>query len=211
MEIKEKPILFSGPMVRAILRGDKTQTRRVINPQPDSEEEGEPYWNIGGFRLHQSSSKPLICPYGNPGDILWVREAWRGSRENDKIHLSYCADGTTRIVDSNSAKHNLSDYIFPRAASNPKNAVSPLFMPRWASRITLKITGISVQRLQDICQMDAWAEGCPEDRIPDGLGRPYAWFRDLWNCINSKRGYGWDSDPWVWKICFERAMEGDQC
>jgi hypothetical protein len=140
MEIKEKPILFSGPMVRAILRGDKTQTRRVINPQPDSEEEGEPYWNIGGFRLHQSSSKPLICPYGNPGDILWVREAWRGSRENDKIHLSYCADGKKRILDSNSAKHNLSDYIFPRAASNPKNAVSPLFMPRWASRITLKIT-----------------------------------------------------------------------
>ena len=84
--MKEKPILFSGPMVRAILDGTKTQTRRVVKPQPESVHDGEPYWHIGGYRawqfrdvydvLRMGGGNPLHCPYGDPGDRLWGRESW---------------------------------------------------------------------------------------------------------------------------------------
>src|SRR5690242_7944428 len=74
--MKERPILMRGEMVRAILEGRKTQTRRLVKPQPDSMLRGEPFWNIGGLRLAPEAHNPLACPYGKPGDSLWVRETW---------------------------------------------------------------------------------------------------------------------------------------
>lgn len=145
---KERPILFSGPMVRAILSGEKTQTRRVIKPQ--------------------YPTSAIKCPYGVAGDLLWVRETFA---ENDVLPLSARPPG---------------EYIY--------RADSVHDMPRRVSRIMLEITGIGVERVQDISEADAKAEGF--SGIKEFLG--------LWNDINAKRGYGWGVNPFVWVVSFRR-------
>ena len=163
--MKEIPILFSSPMVRAILDGRKSQTRRVVKS------------------LH-------LCPYGEKGSILWVRETF--------VALS-------------------KDNILYRADDRYPDSITPLkwkpsiFMPRWASRITLEITGVRVERLQDISEEDALTEGC-ENYLCGGYDFSYhgyeckpavANYRRLWDSINGKK-YPWKSNPLVWVISFRR-------
>jgi hypothetical protein len=151
--MKERPILFSGPMVRAVLSGAKTQTRRVHQPPwaaPDSLEEAL-----------------LQCRHGQPGDLLWVRETFAA----DRTSWYYRADGE-----------------IPGLTWTPS-----IFMPRAASRLTLRLTEVRVERVQDISQADAVAEGT----------QGKASFALLWDALNAKRGYGWASNPWVWVLSFE--------
>jgi hypothetical protein len=206
--MRERPILFSGPMIRALLDGTKTQTRRVVKPQPDKDEWSEPYWFVGGFRLRAGNPNPLNCPYGVPGDRLWVRETWGpcagGVCYRASEHITACPDG---------------------GRWRPS-----IFMPRWVSRITLTITDVRVERLQNISAEDAMAEGLvpwsKDGKLtkygvadPDGMpGSDYAgtwpwheWrispadaYQKLWDDINAARGFGWDANPWVWAISFTR-------
>lgn len=177
--MKEYPILFSSEMVQAILEDRKTQTRRVIKPQPPE------LW--GG--ISEIAAMINHSPYGKPGDRLWVRETWT-THENDKGAdcLLYKAD-----------------------VPDPEN-YGPwrpsIFMPRWASRITLEVVGVRVQQVQDISHTDAIAEGVEDtDKAPYGFAvtsYAIANYRVLWNLINAKRGFGWAVNPWVWAIEFRR-------
>lgn len=205
--MKEHPILFSGPMIRAILDGRKTMTRRVVKPtmttpriaplrmepwlidgEQETDDNGVPLW--AGFHPdYPGEAKWFGCPYGQPGDRLWVRETWL----QDNRITRYRADGVNAPPQQ---------WDFPGAVWRPS-----IHMPRWASRLTLEITGVKVERLQDISEEDAIAEGAIATNAGDGY--PFAMparmnFVDLWDDINAKRGQGWADDPWVWAITFKR-------
>lgn len=206
--MKDRPILFSAPMVRAILEGRKTQTRRVVKPVGNDEgfviidygNGGWPYRSDdgdstthtvkrGGKLYHDET--PHACPYGQPGDRLWVREAWATHACFDNIpprdlttrSIHYQADGKVETGKYRQAFH----------------------MPRWASRILLEVTGVRVERLQDISEADALAEGVTvtpcHPRHADRMGRNT--YRDLWESINGPGS--WDANPWVWVIEFKRV------
>lgn len=193
--MKERPIIFSAQMVRAILEGRKTQTRRVIKPQPTVSEQRlrELSAWAEGFTLSQqvnaafqSGCIDASCPYGRPGDTLWVRETWWGERQDFDAGLRPAY-----------------------AATDPKTEAgwrSPIHMPRWASRITLEITGVRVERLQDISEADAEAEGVAEigERLL-GVTPCRARFFKLWESINGPGS--WDANPWVWVVEFKRAAQ----
>ena len=217
--MKEHPILFSTEMVKAILVGNKTQTRRVMKSQPtrgvickcpgdDStfnnfemyycEREKEGWIPLGdGFK----------CPYGKVGDRLWVKETFChfGNCYNAgkwQAYVKYKADGQADIEFGeneppkekwwNTGKRL--DYWQPS-----------IFMPRWASRITLEITGERVAQVQDISEADAQAEGAPGIATHKPYPRQYRdSFEALWGSINLKRGYSWASNPWCWVIEFKR-------
>lgn len=170
--MKEKPIIFSTEMVRAILDGRKTQTRRVIKDKYIKS------------RWHDAEGEHIlaVCPY-EAGDRLWVRETWVPSFHG--LDCLYKAD-------------EASNELFPVNKWKPS-----IHMPRWASRINLKITEVRAERINDISTEDCMAEGL-EQRIPYE-GFRYR-FRRLWDSINAKRGYSWESNPWVWVIEFKRAQ-----
>ena len=187
--MKERPILFNGEMVRAILDGRKTQTRRVVKRN-----------NM--FDLQKRSELPdrsLVhledyCPNGRRGNRLWVRETWRTDPLNGDTH--YRAD------------HN------PKYGPDHDKWIPSIHMPRWASRINLEITDVRVERVQDISEGDAKAEGVevlPEDDVfymnyqnKDKMTiDPCESFQTLWDSINEKWGRGWQSTPWVWVIDFK--------
>lgn len=186
--MRERPILFSAPMVQAVLNGRKTQTRRIVKFIPAL---GEPdQWcvtaegqssTIGDYRR--------FCPYGKPGDRLWVRESFCDSKGICEKRFAYKADGG-RLPSGWQWK-------------------SPIHMPRAASRSTLEITGIRVERLQDISEADALAEGMQfrnadedQDGAPDARqSRSYRQaFIDAWRDINGTDS--WAANPWVWVIEF---------
>lgn len=179
-----KPILFSAPMIRALLAGTKTQTRRTVKPQPDA---------IWGVEHTDSGEVSIRCPYGQPGDLLWVRETFRGAAGYDESPPSrwgnkpiwYTADGEP----DKSAWWHLSYRSRPG-----------IHMPRWASRLTLRITEVRVERLQRITRGDAMDEGCPFSNMADGPD-PREWYADLWNAINGPDS--WPANPWVWALTFE--------
>lgn len=203
MPAREKPILMSAPMVRAILEGRKTQTRRVVTPQPEfTAASGDSWeWHGGpalaragyGSRYVHSNWTAVeramlkVCPFGQPGDRLWVRETWApmpGGPETKQNGVVY------------------------RASEGGKWTWKPsIFMPRWASRITLEITGVRVERLQEITRDSALAEGVdlsmelwPNVNSSDkALKR----FPALWESINGKK-HPWDSNPFCWVIEFKR-------
>jgi hypothetical protein len=184
-EAKERPILFSGPMVKALLSGEKTQTRRVIFKGSDPRDHMP--WRVAGTHW-QDGDDPLRCPYGNVGDLLWVRETWArrsGLRIDMILRPFFAADG---------------DNLPPGYRWTPS-----IHMPRWASRITLRITDVRVQRLNSITNADIVAEGVPPigpEHDPRVLRDD---FRQLWDSINGGRdGCDWASNPWVWAISFER-------
>lgn len=205
--MKERQILFSGAMVRAILDGRKTQTRRVVKlPHNNPLGAWEPT-TIGGKGLyrdkactipaneperaaiwHTRTGDCVVALYGQPGDRLWVRETWREDSPDDAEAAIYRADGRTDLP--------------PEFKWKPS-----IFMPRWASRITLEITGVRVERLQDIGWRDCAAEGTPND--PEhGIGYP-TWqdaYAALWDSINAKRA-PWASNPWVWVVEFKRVTQ----
>ena len=203
--MKERPIIFSTEMVRAILEGRKTQTRRVIKPQPTKGlligcywEDGKPEtaeWCLADKYGDPIDAKPLNCPYGPVGDRLWVKETFQtlGSKKNTVYRATGGAELTWNI---NGTTHR----------ETLKKWRSPLFMPRWASRITLEITGLRVERLQDITEEDAVIEGLPP-REQTGFDTARYRYHILWDSLNAKRGYAWESNPWVWVIEFKRLSD----
>ncbi|BDD93501.1 hypothetical protein PanNE5_29410 [Pandoraea sp. NE5] len=195
---RERPILFSAPMVRAILDGSKTQTRRVMTDR---------------HRWHFESIGDLaLCPFGMPSDRLWVRETWGVADE--WLHECVTEPPRTIAYRANLAAHNFdpayavntSDWGWERMRWRPS-----IHMPRWASRITLEVTGVRVERLQDISDKDCIAEGIGLNGAAEGVllsgdlpeSLPRAMYRDLWESI-----YGtgsWSENPWVWVGGFERV------
>lgn len=204
----ERPILFSGPMVRAILAGAKTQTRRAVKPQPV--DGPEPRWTwcaastdqrvVGAF-FHgvldprgttfadrgPERRTMFRCPFGAPGDVLWVRETWRADDFDDARTL-YAAD-------------------MPEDALVAGRGVvrwhPSIHMPRGRSRLSLRVTSVRVERLHAITEEDARAEGVLTLDARTGATTPRERFADLWGEINGRAS--WDADPWVWAIGFERA------
>lgn len=220
--MKERPILFSGPMVRAILEGRKTVTRRVMKPQPDflgsMVDPNTPFKTLDAG-LHAR----ITCPYGEPGDRLWVRETWTDVNMCGAPALAYRADEDIRdlmeepgFLDDRGAFN----YDDPRVKPYPfacwyaeldqARWRPSIHMPRWASRILLEITSVRVERLQDISEEQAIAEGPPGLAFPappgshwvteDGRRRA---FMRLWDDVNGAGA--WDANPWVWVVEFKRV------
>jgi hypothetical protein len=211
MTVKVRPILFKGSMVRAIIDGRKTQTRRVVKPQPEkaplSPEEPGFLWISDDGRFAQP------CPYGKLCDQLWVREKFQWLWATDERPRSKDSPEGWKIsypaTDGIQEYHDPSEGILQRCAPS-------IHMPRWASRLTLAITGLRTQKLQDISEEDAIREGV--ERVgfaPDGKTPYYrnytgegAWasarcsYLTLWESING--GGSWDKNPWVWVITFNR-------
>lgn len=183
--MNERPILFSGEMVMAILECRKTQTRRVIKPQP----------GILMENVLKYNRQEWPCPYGLPGDRLWVRETWQ---PNPEAGMDYPEVSIPSESVCYAAELSSEDY------QEDKPWKSGRFMPRWASRIALEIVKIRVERVQDISEVDAAFEGCAAFHIVFGNGPSHRdTFMELWNSINAKRGYGWAVNPWVWVIEFK--------
>ncbi|HCC35332.1 MAG TPA: hypothetical protein DEQ02_06735 [Ruminococcaceae bacterium] len=220
--MSEKPILFSVPMVQAIMReySPKTQTRRVINPQPKSTPEfvaNRYTWvhRYTSYALMDDESVKRECAKVAPyqvGDILWVREPWFC-----KPCLPDCA-----------GRENEDECPFKRAGENCfgyKAQYSDgsrgidvkwrpsIHMPRSAARLFLQVTDVRAERVQDITPQDAFAEGCdgrgsaPHDGASSDWQKEYDFsvekFQTLWDALNAKRGFGWDTNPWVWVYSFE--------
>lgn len=192
-QIKERPILFSGPMVRAILEGRKTQTRRIVKGTALE-------WLAPGMFTPEFVADPgnRLCPYGQPGDRLWVRETW------SNLNADFPA---------------VDPHFVYRADENDHGPVTwkpSIHMPRAASRLLLEVTDVRVERLQDISEDDARAEGVLENPTGDTLHDfwHYAgdgcWgafnavhsFESLWQSINGPES--WDENPWVWAVTFKR-------
>ena len=228
----DRPILFSGPMIRAILDGRKTQTRRILKPASVSGQWPGTMWPqyVNGERIGDSSGKPEMIdlpandggviwsgptPYV-PADRLWVRESWQGlsfgdyqPTKNRVCEVRYAATDPCADLDAETRGYSWRPSIH---------------MPRWASRLTLIVGDVRVQRLQEIDEVDAIAEGVEplhQGYYPYGIstfittfvaGRevpaqycPTAHdsFKRLWNMINAERGYGWDTNPWVVALTFD--------
>lgn len=186
---KERPIIFGSEMVKAILEGRKTQTRRVIKPQPASGVRFSPF--VPG-QVEDGHGRELRCPYAV--DRLWVRETWQAVHYTGE-QTGYKEYPGEVVQEDYGPKFGL---VFPGGGWDGRWRPS-IFMPRWASRITLEVVSVRVERLQEISDSDARAEGVLCDL---NCRRP---FMELWDSINAKRGYGWDSNPWVWVIEFERV------
>jgi hypothetical protein len=241
-QARERPILFSAPMVRALLDGRKTQTRRVVKWEPSAS--GLPRTHLHDFSratadhgfpddegrylyhyLHVPFAHPgdgwekdpsgdartrVYCPIGAAGDRLWVREPLRRSETAYGEKIQYVADDTYCLSGG-----VLSDNRVEAAPWSWKvSSLAGRYMPRWASRITLEVNEVRVQRVQDISEADAKAEGVEKQfrtvaMRPDG-GPDYhipnsyrGGFANLWSQINGKT-YPWDSNPWVWVLTFAR-------
>ena len=252
MSKKERPILFSGEMVRAILDGRKTQTRRIIKPQPHWINENNSVAHIG----KKVGNVEYLCKYGQPGDRIWVRESYRiGSwdEECEVFALDYCDGAVKQWLTPSATETEDSGEVFERIwiaccdelrnkgvepnysghymwlpGESPLDWKPSIHMPRWASRITLEITGVRVERLQDISGEDSVAEGFASVSkdgclfkygIPDRDGLPgtdndgWPWvewdtnpvsaYKKLWESINGKGS--WEENPWVWVIEFRRV------
>lgn len=221
-EMKEHPILFNGPMVRATLEGRKTVTRRVITPSMRSAD--------SQFELHQredgswqpmhtfdessmddlGTEHPIACPYGKPGDRLWVRETWAADAQVDAVAprdlsqgepIHYPADGAVRQTGC--------------AMITPGKGRPSIHMPRWACRILLEITDVRVERLQDISEDQAKAEGVRlytdhaelgdwwhVEGIETYSADPRKSFELLWQSTGGE----WNANPWVWVVEFQRVQ-----
>ncbi len=193
-----KPIIFSGEMVRAILDGRKTMTRRVVKPQPPEGfrawhgcVDGNAAWTDHPMQGEKGQIINAKCPYGAQGDKLWVRETFMvehfpSAPDNPRVH--YRADNTAAGSGWTAAK-----------MWKPS-----IFMPRWASRITLEIVNVRVERLQEISEEDAIAEGIDLASCHHAYALTIGAYAELWDTINEKRGYSWDSNPYVWIVEFKR-------
>jgi hypothetical protein len=244
--IKERPILFSAPMVRAILDGSKTQTRRIVKRQPgpscciEEGYEGESpfvYSQLGGYGPGyevDETRTPCKCPFGAPGDRLWVREAFRQFDEQGVTPRECSSSGEEEWWSQQYVAYRATPRkglrVYPDRAnvtfldestdlSHDSNLHGPwkpsIHMPRWASRIPLEIVSIRVERLNDISEEDAKAEGIEgtweHQYISQGVnasGKPIARvaFAALWGSINGPGS--WDANPWVWVVEFKRVEGG---
>lgn len=250
----ERPILFSGPMVRAILDGRKTVTRRIVNGVPD--DAGLAVYGaectagdggaspacamfFAGSTVDSRGLGVARCPFGSPGDRLRVRETWRyhGWTEDGAPWIKYAADDSTRLVERipDEWSDRLAD-IWADLSDDANMAIDgraadrkwrpSIFLPRWASRLTLEVVGVGVERLQEITEEDAIAEGAQRfDNLPSThpYGQDARWsmeaptatdqclgsarmaFANLWDKLNSSRA-PWASNPWVWRVEFRRVQ-----
>lgn len=201
----EKPILFSGDMVRAILDGRKTQTRRVIKPQP--ERVGGGWMYAGQYFADDGQMKNYLfhdvygngkCPYGGvyadgTAEWLWVRETFQWCSICGTTNFRANSDGMCWLCSEDLGKWQPS-----------------IFMPREASRLTLRVVGVRVERVRDISEAEAQREGwfyqnhdLSKRYDPVTMDTARKWFAALWDSINAKRGYSWDSNPWVWVVEFK--------
>ena len=238
--MKERPILFSAPMVRALLAGIKTQTRRVVKPQPQPNggvglQPLEPYctsrgdWNWVLAATGHGTGDPFPCPYGQPGDRLRVKEAawmWCERRPNGTtktgrqkwLYVPMRAAGIWYAADHRT-KPNIS-VVSPDTGNEWGWRLKiGRFLPGWASRITLEVTGVRVERLQDISIEDCKSEGAwgPDKSIVDKVAQhfgidilaanPYLAYRMLWESINGPGS--WEANPWVWVVEFKRLKGGE--
>lgn len=208
--MKEYPILFSGPMVRAILDGRKTQTRRVVKPQPKHAIIRAVQERPGEFCKFYDADciDPGVlieCPYGQPGDQLWVRETWKTYSALDEFRPCRILPGPALLYLADRGSTVLRPDVEPWGKSRPS-----IFMPRSACRILLEIVSVRVERLNEISEADALAEGTtmPDSvLLDDSIHGSEAWalsYKVLWDSINAKRGFGWEVNPWVWVIEFKR-------
>ncbi len=280
-KLKERPILFNGAMVRAILEGRKTQTRRVIKPQPTDfigkqsaprnsvkhpseyfdAYNGGPHWCWWTTDNRQGPDW-IKCPYGVSGDRLWVREHWGyngchtgGIPEINGAYVSYHADNK-RVEIPFSDFRTMMEQTPNQNFKEPKNyeslseweqsdihenfltkwwqrkkSIPSIHMPRWASRILLEVTEVRVERVQEITEEGAIAEGVEREYMepdPDNFHPPGSYgyisglhpfpegklhvgvkeaFEELWDSINEKRGFGWEKNPFVWVVTFKRVEE----
>lgn len=237
--MKERPILFSARLVRAILDGRKTQTRRVIRPTVRrangvgvySEDERGVVEVVNTFDGEPIDAPEISCPYGEPGDRLWVRETWAHYQTVNHVQRSdgrafdevsdglagYRADGHETIQDFRDHVRLTSGCDLQDVLINGNRWRPSIHMPRWASRITLEVTEVRVERLQAIDEEDARAEGvtcwvCDRPVLQSNQdacacfhgGDARVSFCELWDDINARRGFGWASNPWVWVISFRR-------
>lgn len=208
----DRPILFRSPLVRAILDDRKTVTRRLCSAQPrlpgvtfapDPAYPGAWLWGTPAETLGT-----VRCPYGAPGDRLWVKERWRPAgraRTPTGVYIDYSAGCETWVMPS-------PDPV-KWGAADPGPMRSPLYMPRWASRLTLDVVSVRAKRLWDIDDADARREGCDGHTVDGRAGYPIGGsprdeFRDLWDAINGTRpGASWSDNPWVWRVEFRRAAD----
>lgn len=188
--MKETPILMCSEMVRATLDDLKTETRRVVRHQP-----------IKGGRIRHLTLAffstqldgvnrwvDIKCPYGEITSRLWVRETFA-------LPYSDCRDRNEVLYQAD-----------PRDKSSPVKWKPSIFMPRWASRLTLEITGVRVERVQDITESGAEAEGCEAVHCDMGVVSAREHYESLWDELNGKRGFGWDTNPFVWVIKFRKIL-----
>ena len=183
----EKPIIFSTPMVRAILDGRKTQSRRVIKgdilPGWDQEWQTPCYLKI---RDGKAYGNVIRTPY-RPGDVLWIRETFNRMFNRIENKFDYWHKAGNDFEDDYDERWRPS-----------------IHMPREAARIFLKITDVRVERLQDITDEDVLSEGFKMDNPAIFLKGYQGAFQGLWDSLNAKRGYSWESNPWVWVYSFQR-------
>lgn len=243
--MKERPILFSAPMVRAILEGRKTMTRRIINPQPktirfehpsmdppfhdalgweDKKILSKGYLAIGLERVLENACY-LKCPHGKPGDQLWVRENFKviafdpGSDSNtengfecesESFAVVAYKDGIEKRIEGlcyntpgNNGYGEIDEIEQAQRISKKKGFTPSIHMPRWASRIDLEVTAVRVERLNDISEEDAKAEGTMN--VSFYTGKPISHrgsFMELWEIINGNDT--WKLNPWVWVESFNK-------
>lgn len=195
-----KPILFSTPMVQAILDGRKTMTRRIINPKLIKD------WAGAGFAEQFINWTNHNAPH-QPGDILWVRETWAPASQNRYILRADYRDEKTMIP-------------YEQCGMNVEVSLvrfhPSIFMPKSACRLFLRVTDVRAERLQEITYDDCLREGMWNKGTDVNT---LASFQELWQHLNAKRGYGWGTNPWVWVYTFERCdrpegwsrMEGATC
>jgi hypothetical protein len=189
--MKERPILFSAPMVRALLGGKKTQTRRIVKKLHPDCREMIAHDQVGGLFVCRDASSRCVqmlpSPYGRPGNRLWVKETFAPMGD----------------AQSPSSVRYRADREYPRVKWKPS-----IFMPRRASRILLEVVSVHAERLQDISEADAMAEGIhqPAERAAENLDcpghSPQETYRELFESINGAGS--WDANPWVWVIEFRR-------
>lgn len=220
-----RPIIFSGPMVRALIEGRKTQTRRLLRVAPQDwaravemapyHGDGGPYGKPGEL-VQRTLDNARMAGCGKapclPGDLLYVREAFYLTDDGESEFAVFAEDDAA--VKRHREAMDALPATFPSAVKAEHLKLRPsIHMPRWASRLTLKVTDVRVERLQDISEEDAIAEGVNGGCIKCGEEQPCACtypkpdHRDafcwLWNHLNEGRGFGWNANPWVVAITFE--------
>ena len=204
----DRPIIFSAPMVRALLAGRKSMTRRIIKPAPEfcggGRSRDPQNWNdpdAWGWENYDEGCWDLLSegytgrPFYAPGDRLWVRECWRTASAYDDLSPSQMGGEEPIRYE---ADQTWQTWGWRRPHSTGRHRAAR-HMPRWASRLTLLVTDVRVQRLQEISRGDAMEEGCPFANMADGPN-PRDWYRDIWNSIHGSDA--WDANQWVAAISF---------
>jgi len=232
--VKERPILFNGAMVRAILEGQKTVTRRVMKPQPGVDQHGFMRWQHKGVLIAEQNAAwaPFekgfpaaisdgllwLCPYGKPGDRLWVRETWSPDPEDDGTwgYTQWAGCKGSPLTDI-PKRFQKPEHCIHRASWGGADLVwrPSIHMPRWACRILLEVIAVRVERLQDISEKQAEAEGVngePCDHARQACSDICCWgdtakgaFGFLWESLNGQGS--WNANPWVWVVEFKRIEQ----